>query len=108
MFRALAIIAAGFAAAVPAEAQTASAEGTFSFNLFDFAGVTLSDVYTFDDSYTERFGIEVPVPFRVDVPRRDGVGPSPMVAPMAAVSLGSPSIPKPMRASVCSWKTSRS
>lgn len=74
MFRAMAIIAAGLAATAPAAAQTASAEGEFSFNLFEFSGVTLSDVYTFDESYTERFGIAVPVPFRLDVPRRDGVG----------------------------------
>lgn len=74
MLKALAIIAATLPMSGPVAAQTATAEGEFSFNLFEFSGVTLSDIYTFDDGYTERFGIAVPVPFRLEVPRRDGLG----------------------------------
>lgn len=52
-------------------AQGASAQ--IDFNLFEFDGLYVGQAFDFDDSYTERFGIEVPVPFSVSVPNRDGV-----------------------------------
>jgi len=52
-------------------AQSASAQ--IDFNLFEFDGLYIERAYNFDDSYTERFGIDVPVPFSVAVPDRDGV-----------------------------------
>jgi len=52
-------------------AQSASAQ--IEFNLFEFDGLYVERAYNFDDSYTERFGIDVSVPFSVSVPDRDGV-----------------------------------
>jgi hypothetical protein len=52
-------------------AQSASAQ--IDFNLFEFEGLYLEQAFNFDDTYTERFGIDVPVPFSVSVPNRDGV-----------------------------------
>lgn len=50
-----------------------SASGQIDFNLFEFDGLYVERAFDFDDSYTERFGVEVPVPFSVAVPERDGV-----------------------------------
>jgi len=52
-------------------AQSASAQ--IEFNLFEFDGLYVERAFNFDESYTEQFGIDVPVPFSVAVPDRDGV-----------------------------------
>ncbi len=52
-------------------AQEGSA--SFKFSLFEVEGFVISDSYTIDKSFAERFELSVPVPFTIDVPRQDNV-----------------------------------
>ncbi|HHG91122.1 MAG TPA: hypothetical protein ENJ90_11695 [Devosia sp.] len=55
-------------------ASLAQQEGpSFKFSLFEVEGFVISDSYTIDKSFGERFELSVPVPFSVDVPRQDNV-----------------------------------
>lgn len=65
--RLMAFLAASLVvAASPSRAQGAS--GEISFNLFQIEGLTISDIFVFDDAFGEEYGIDVPVPFSVRVP----------------------------------------
>ena len=63
------LTAGALALAGAASAQEASVE----FNLFSYEGAYRAQDFHFDARYTERFGIEVPVPFSVSVPERGDV-----------------------------------
>jgi len=53
---------------LPVATSAQQDSGTFEFNLFSMEGFERSRVYNFDAGYTERFGIEVPVPFTISRP----------------------------------------
>lgn len=55
----------------PAFAQ--STAPSVEFNLFSYQGAYLNKVFTFDEAYTEKYGIPVPVPFQVQIPIRDDI-----------------------------------
>ncbi|MEX3017223.1 hypothetical protein [Gymnodinialimonas hymeniacidonis] len=56
-----------------AQAQTEAAAEVAERYISRGGGLLLSDTYTYDEGITERFDIDVPVRFRVYVPRFDGV-----------------------------------
>ena len=61
------------AAIIAASAVNAQDGPTVEFNVLEIEGFELSDIFNFDDGYTEETGQQVPVPFRLLVPRADGV-----------------------------------
>lgn len=50
-----------------------TADGTAQFNLFALDGFGQTRTFTFDASYTERFGLPVPHPFRMSFPLNDAL-----------------------------------
>lgn len=58
---------------LPTAASAQSDGATVAFNLLTLEGVTVDRVFTFDAAYTEKFGIPVPAPFRVEIPIHDEV-----------------------------------
>lgn len=56
-----------------AQAQSEEAAAVAERYISRGGGLVISDTYTYDESVTERFGIDVPVHFRLAVPRFNGV-----------------------------------
>ncbi len=63
----------GLILAGPAFAQTEPVPGFLGDAYFEPSNFTLSDTYTFDEDFAEEHDVVVPVPFRLSIPRRDGI-----------------------------------
>lgn len=68
-----ALVGFGLACAPMVHAQTSEAARVAQDYIEHGGGLILSDVYSYDSDLEERLGIEVPVPFRLQVPRFNGV-----------------------------------
>ncbi len=58
---------------LPAQTDAAPEQTTVPFNLFALGGFGQFRVFNFDQSYTDRFGIPVPQPFRLALPINDAL-----------------------------------
>ncbi|MBF9042408.1 hypothetical protein HKCCE4037_03670 [Rhodobacterales bacterium HKCCE4037] len=81
-------LALSLALTAPVLAQSTQATGSVTFDYFSDAALTVSDTYTFDNAFSEQYGVEVPVPFRIDVPRRDEVGVQTALMPEGGAFMG--------------------
>ncbi len=66
-------LAVGLFLAGPAFAQSEPVPDILGEAYFEPSNFTLSDTYTFDDDFASEHGVEVPVDFRLSVPRRSGI-----------------------------------
>jgi hypothetical protein len=57
--------------AVPAQSQTGTSP--VAFNLLAYEGGYSARIFTFDQTYSETYGVPVPIPFEIQMPIRDDV-----------------------------------
>ena len=56
-------------------AMSQDTQPEIKFNFFEVNNLVISDNYTFGKDYGEKYGIPIPAPFRLKVPRQDNVTP---------------------------------
>lgn len=54
-------------------AASQQAESSIRFNLFEYEGAYRERIFNFDEAYTAKFSIPVPIPFGISVPLRNDV-----------------------------------